>query len=58
MKIIKRNGTEVAFDISKIVMAISKANIEVDEKVRLTPVQIDRIAESGWYPSGTPLSRF
>ena len=46
MKIIKRNGTEVAFDISKIVMAISKANIEVDEKVRLTPVQIDRIAES------------
>ena len=46
MKIIKRNGTEVAFDISKIVMAISKANVEVDEKVRLTPVQIDRIAES------------
>ena len=46
MKIIKRNGTEVAFDISKIVMAISKANIEVDEKVRLTPMQIDRIAES------------
>ncbi len=46
MKIIKRNGTEVVFDISKINMAISKANIEVDEKVRLTPVQIERISES------------
>ena len=46
MKIIKRNGTEVMFDISKITMAVSKANEVVDEKVRMTPVQIQRIAES------------
>ena len=46
MKIIKRNGTEVMFDISKITMAVSKANEAVDEKVRMTPVQIQRISES------------
>ena len=46
MKIIKRNGTEVVFDIEKINKAISKANNAVEEKVRLTPVQISRIAES------------
>ena len=44
MKIIKRNGTEVVFDIEKINKAISKANNAVEEKVRLTPVQISRIA--------------
>ena len=46
MKIIKRNGTEVVFDISKITMAVTKANLAVDEKVRMTPLQIDRIAQS------------
>ena len=45
MKIIKRNGSEVVFDISKIEMAITKANAAVDEKVRMTPLQIQRIAE-------------
>ena len=39
MKIIKRNGTEVVFDIEKINKAISKANNAVEEKVRLTPDQ-------------------
>ncbi len=46
MKIIKRNGSEVVFDISKIKMAVTKANEAVEEKVRMTPLQIDRIAES------------
>ena len=31
MKIIKRNGSEVAFDITKIIVAITKANEDVDE---------------------------
>ena len=44
MKIIKRNGAEVAFDIEKIRVAITKANEAVEEKVRMTPMQIDRIA--------------
>ena len=44
MKIIKRNGAEVAFDIEKIRMAISKANAAAEENVRMTPLQIDRIA--------------
>ena len=46
MKIIKRNGSEAAFDISKIIVAISKANDTVDESIRMTPIQIQRIAES------------
>ena len=46
MKIIKRNGSEVAFDLSKIKIAITKANETVDEKVQLTPVQIKRITNS------------
>ena len=45
MKIIKRNGAEVAFDIEKIRMAITKANEAVDEKVRMTTLQIQRIAQ-------------
>ena len=35
MKIIKRNGAEVVFDIDKINMAVTKANEAVDEKVRM-----------------------
>ena len=46
MKIIKRNGAEAVFDIEKIRMAVTKANAAVDEKVRMTPLQIERIAES------------
>ena len=45
MKIIKRNGAEVVFDIDKISMAITKANEAADEKYRLTPLQIQRITE-------------
>ena len=46
MKIIKRNGAEVGFDITKIIIAITKANEAVDEADRMTPMQIQRIAES------------
>ena len=46
MKIIKRNGSEVTFDITKIIMAVTKANSAVDESERMTPKQIQRIAES------------
>ena len=46
MKIIKRNGAEVGFDITKIIIAITKANESVAEADRMTPIQIQRIAES------------
>ena len=45
MKIIKRNGAEAQFDISKIEMAITKANMAAEEKYRMTPLQIQRITE-------------
>ena len=44
MKIIKRNGAEVDFDITKIITAVTKANNVVDEEDRMTPMQIKRIA--------------
>ena len=46
MKIIKRNGAEVAFDISKIESAITRANAAVSEQFQMTAIQIQRIAES------------
>ena len=45
MKIIKRNGAEVVFDINKITNAITQANNAVEESVRMTPLQIQRISE-------------
>ena len=45
MRIIKRSGTEVAFDITKIVAAVEKANKEVVETDRLTSEQIREIAK-------------
>ena len=46
MKVIKRNGTEVAFDIQKIENAISKANQVVEDAAKMTQLQIERIAQS------------
>ena len=40
MKIIKRSGTEVAFDITKIENAIRAANLDVQESDRLTERQV------------------
>ena len=45
MKIIKRNGSEAEFDITKIISAITKANDTVEDGVKLTHLQIQRIAE-------------
>ena len=44
MKIIKRNGSEVDFDLNKIVVAVSKANAAC-RKEELTQSQIVEIAE-------------
>jgi len=44
MKIIKRSGSEMNFDVKKIVAAITKANYEVPEKERLTETQIENIS--------------
>ena len=44
MKIIKRSGKEVAFDVGKIIAAIEKANNEVTEEKKLTAGQISDIA--------------
>ena len=46
MKIIKRNGTEVVFDITKIISAITKANNADDSSKELSREQIVRIAAS------------
>ncbi|MCI8389060.1 MAG: anaerobic ribonucleoside-triphosphate reductase [Clostridiales bacterium] len=46
MRIIKRNGSESDFDINKIIIAIGKANANVDDSIRMTEKQIERIAES------------
>lgn len=44
MKVIKRDGSTVSFDRSKIVRAISKANKAVEEKERLPQEDIEEIA--------------
>lgn len=46
MKIIKRSGQEVAYDISKIIAAVRKANNSVVESERMTDRQIDVIADN------------
>ena len=45
MKIIKRSGSEVAFDPQKIVIAVTKANESVVPSARMSAIQIKRIAE-------------
>ena len=44
MKIIKRNGAEVPFDITKIITAVTKASDSVSGQSRLTKDQITQIA--------------
>jgi anaerobic ribonucleoside-triphosphate reductase len=46
MKIIKRSGTEVGFDITKITEAVKKANNEVKESDKLTPEQVELISKN------------
>ncbi|MBR1537367.1 MAG: anaerobic ribonucleoside-triphosphate reductase, partial [Treponema sp.] len=44
MKIIKRNGEEVVFNLNKIITAISKANNEVPPSDQLSHTTIESIA--------------
>lgn len=46
MRIIKRSGKEVGFDISKIMAAVQKANREVPEAERMSAEQIDEISNN------------
>lgn len=46
ISIIKRSGEEVAFDVNKIITAVSKANKEVPEIDKLTPRQIELIGHN------------
>ena len=46
MKIIKRSGTEVPFDITKIIVAVTKANESVEARDRLTQEQITQISSA------------
>lgn len=46
MKVIKRNGSEVEFNPRKITDAISAANNEVDEKDRLSKMELNGITSS------------
>ena len=46
MKIIKRNGAEVPFDITKIITAVTRASESVGGKSRLTKEQINQIADA------------
>ena len=46
MKIIKRNGAEAPFDISKIITAVTKASDSVGGQSRLTKEQINGIADA------------
>ena len=45
MRIIKRNGSEMPFDSAKIYSAISRANIQVDETLRISDDEIKKITE-------------
>lgn len=46
MNIIKRSGAEEKFTLDKIINAITKANVTVDEPLRMTDWQIRRSAEA------------
>ena len=46
INVIKRNGEEVSFDITKIVNAIAKANQEVDRIHQMNPYQIQAVADN------------
>ena len=53
MKIIKRNGAEVPFDITKIITAVTKASDSVGGKARLSREQITDIAAAVTDQCGT-----
>lgn len=46
MKIIKRSGTEMSFNIDKISQAVSRANLSVPDSVRLNDLQVALISDN------------
>ena len=44
MRVIKRSGSEVEFDITKIIAAVNKANATVSDDKKLTKEQITELA--------------
>ncbi len=46
MQVVKRDGTIVAFDRSKIIAAICKANASVEEEEQISQAQIEEITQS------------
>ncbi len=46
MKIIKRSGSEMTFDIDKISQAVSRANLSVPESARLNELQVALISDN------------
>lgn len=46
MKIIKRSGSEMTFNIDKISQAVSRANLSVPESARLNELQITLISDN------------
>ena len=46
MKVIKRDGRVVPFDLNKILVAIRKANVEVDSINKIAEEKIEDIAGS------------
>ena len=46
MKIIKRSGTEMSFDIDKITQAVSRANLSVPDSARLGDLQVALISDN------------
>ena len=43
MNVIKRNGSEVVFDLNKIKVALSKANASIDENDQIDDETINQI---------------
>ncbi len=46
MKVIKRNGEEVPFDLSKIINAVNAANKEIEPIHRLNKYQVQAVADN------------
>ena len=49
MKVIKRNGSEVDFEVTKIGNAIGAANAEVTDRYRIDEAEIERLADNVAY---------
>ena len=45
MRVIKRSGSEVEFDITKIIAAVNKANATVSDDKKLTKEQITELVQ-------------